>query len=745
MSKKKDKSKPVNLKSYNKRTLENYIVTIFQNVQGEALNYKQIAKKLDIKDDETKKLITTVLYELVEEGKAEEVYTGKFRFKQTGSNVTGTVEMTAKGSANVIADETGERIFISIANMNRALQGDRVKVYVYARSKNSSDLEGEISEIIERANVNFVGVIELSRNFAFLICEGRNMPHDIFVPLDKIKKAKNGDKVIAKITEWPANAKNPIGEVVEVLGRPGDNEVEMHAILAEFGLPLRFPPKVEEEADHISDLITHDEIAKRRDFRKITTITIDPEDAKDFDDALSIQKLENGNWEIGVHIADVTHYVERDSLLDKEALVRGTSVYLVDRVVPMLPEKLSNFVCSLRPNEDKLTFSAVFEIDNDAHVVNQWFGKTIIRSCRRFSYDEVKVIIDNKAGELSDEILVMNDLAQKLKAKRFKKGAISFNRIEVKFKIDEKGKPLSLFFKSSNLATQLIEEFMLLANQKVAEFIGQPKDGTKGKTFVYRVHDEPDMEKLANFSKFIKRFGYSIEMSSPKAISSSLNSLLSTVNGKNEQDIVENLAVRSMAKAMYSTKNIGHYGLAFSHYSHFTSPIRRYPDMMAHWLLERYLKGGSSVSKEKYEKMCKQSSDMEQRAAQAERASTKYKQVEFMQDKIGEVFEGVISSVTDWGLYVEIIENRVEGMIPLRDLGDDFYVFDEANYCIIGKYNKRKFQLGDKIKVQIAKTNLEKKQLDFALVDDKNPIKSATSEKPSKVRTRSKVKPRRRK
>lgn len=714
MGNKKNK-KTKKLQKVNKRTLRKIILETTAKNPTKQYNYKQIASRFEIKDADSRRLISVVLNDLKKENKLEEVSKGKFRFHTKAGNVQGIIDLSKKGKAFVMSDEVEDEIFISTSNLHNSLHGDKVEVHVYARRK-KSQLEGEVIRIIKRARSEFVGVIERSKNFAFLVVKNKNMPYDIFIPNNKLKGAKQGEKAIVKIVEWPDGAKSPIGEVVDVLGKSGEHNVEMHAILAEFDLPYKFPENIEKQANELDAGITPEEIKKRRDFRNIPTFTIDPSDAKDFDDALSVKKLENGNYEVGVHIADVTFYVREQSMLDNAAYERATSVYLVDRVVPMLPEKLSNNICSLRPNEDKLCYSAVFELDNHATIHNQWFGRTIINSNKRFDYDEAQMVIDTGDGDMKNEVLLLNDLAQKLRKKRFKNGAISFERTEAKFEIDKDGKPLRVYFKEAKASNHLIEEFMLLANQKVAEFIGKAEKGKKAKTFVYRVHDEPDLEKLDSFARFINKFGYSIQLSSEKMISNTLNKLLDEVKGKSEEDVVQNLAIRSMAKAEYSTKNIGHYGLAFSHYTHFTSPIRRYPDVMVHRLLEYYLQQGNSANKQRYEKMCKHSSEMEFRAVQAERASIKYKQVEFMKGHVGEQFEGIISGITEWGMYVEIEENKIEGMVALRDLDDDFYMFDEENYCLIGHYNKKTFQLGDKVKIEIARANLERKQLDFNLI-----------------------------
>ena len=597
------------------------------------------------------------------------------------------------------------------------MDGDKVKVQLFAKRK-GAEPEGEVVEILESKERTFVGKLQVAKGFAFLITENKTLANDIFIPKDKLKGGKNGDKAIVRIVEWPDEAKNPLGEVIDILGIAGQNTAEMHAILAEFGLPYKYPSSVEKAADKIPEAISPVEIENREDFRGITTFTIDPKDAKDFDDALSARRLDNGNWEVGVHIADVTHYVKTNGVIDKEAQSRATSVYLVDRTIPMLPERLCNQICSLRPDEEKLCFSAVFELNSDAVVQNSRICRTIIKSDRRFTYEEAQEVIETGEGDYKEEILALNDLAKKLRERRFKNGAINFDRYEVKFEIDEQGKPVRVYFKISKDANKLIEEFMLLANRTVAEFVGRPPKGKTKKTFVYRIHELPDPDKMENFASFIRRFGYKLKTDGTKTdISKGINSLLDNVQGKPEENLIETVAIRAMQKARYSTENIGHYGLAFEYYTHFTSPIRRYPDMMVHRLLERYLAGGRSVIQKKYEELCDHCSSMEQVAANAERASIKYKQVEFMQDKLGMVFDGVISGVTEWGLYVELNENKCEGLVPIRDLDDDYYEFDEKNYCLLGRRKKRQYRLGDPITIKVAQANLERKQLDFQLAE----------------------------
>jgi ribonuclease R len=721
--KKKNKKEHIKKLMINKKSLRENMLAVFRNNPSQSYNYKQLAKQLEIRDSPVKKMIFEILYELVNEEHLQEVQIGRFHLKQEACYVVGTVDLAANGYGFVVTDEYPEDIFVSVTNLNHALHGDKVKVYLFAKRKKSRP-EGEVVEIIERARTTFVGIIEISKNFAFLVPSGKQIPFDIFIPIRSLKEAKDGQKAVAKIVEWPSGTKNPIGEVIEVLGFPGQNETEMHAILAEFELPYHFLKEVEDAAGELSDKISPEEYKRRRDFRGIPTFTIDPTDAKDFDDALSMRKLKNGLWEVGVHIADVSHYVQPNDILDEEALNRATSVYLVDRVVPMLPERLSNFICSLRPDEEKLCYSAVFEMNDNAEIIKQWFGHTVILSNRRFTYEEAQKVIDTGKGDFNEEVLALHRLAQILRTERFKKGAIAFERDEVRFEIDPSGKPLRVFSKEYGESNELIEEFMLLANKQVAEFcsglnnIESPNRIGKGKTFVYRIHDTPNMEKLEAFSSFITKFGYNLRTSSAKKISESLNNLLEKVRGRNEQNLIETLALRSMAKAEYSTVNIGHYGLGFKYYTHFTSPIRRYPDILAHRLLDYYLKGGKTPDVDLYENMCKQSSDMERRAIDAERASIKYKQVEFMSDKLGQTFEGVISGVTEWGFFVELIDSKCEGLVSMRDLIDDFYEFDEDNFCISGRRKQKKYQLGDPLKVEVYRINLPKKQIDFKLCEE---------------------------
>ncbi len=706
-----------------KSALAGIVISIFAENPFRAYNYKQIAHALGIKDKASRDLLHNILRELAKAGDIKEVKAGKYileesRLQELANKkkyITGTVEMKKTGKAYIISDEGGEDIYIAANNVNHALNGDRVKVFLFPK-RPKHKTEGQIVEVLERPYDKYVGILEMSKNFGFVIPDSQTMPFDIFVPGSKTGNAKNGQKVLVKITEWPEHSNNPFGEIVDVLGEPGDNNVEMMSILAERNFPLAFPESVEKEAAKIRAGI-EEEIPKRRDYRDTWTITIDPFDAKDFDDALSLKKLKDGNWEVGIHIADVSHYVTPGSVLDAEAAERATSVYLVDRVIPMLPEKLSNGVCSLRPEEEKLTFSAVFKMSDDAEVLEEWFGKTVIRSNRRFAYEEVQEIIENEAGEFAESILQLHKLASILREKRFRNGSINFISEEVKFKLDENGKPIETYIKEQKESNHLVEEFMLLANKKVAERIGKPAKGTIPRTFVYRVHDEPNPEKLNTFVQFLKRLGYSLNVTSHQSLAQSYNRLFQQIHGKGEEHMIENIAIRTMAKAYYSTDNIGHYGLAFSYYTHFTSPIRRYPDLMVHRLLERYLEGKRSAKKEPLEEKCKHASDMERRAIEAERESVKYKQVEFLLDKKGETFDGVISGVSKWGLFIELIESKAEGLVRFSELKDDFYFFDEDNYRIIGRQYGNIYRLGDKVKVLVKDVNLEQRQLDFLLVE----------------------------
>lgn len=702
------------------------IKNIFLSEPKSRLNYKQVYKKTGIHSPEIKKRVNGILNELAKKEFLIELYKGKYvlhpkekeKQKSIGPIITGTVEMKQTGKAYIITEDLLEDVFIASNNTYKALHNDKVKVRLFPKRKNKKT-EGEIIAIIERFKTNFVGTIKLHDKFAFFIPDNKSNTTDIYIPLDQLNNAKPGEKVIAEMTDWPDEAKNPFGKITKILGKEGENNVEIHAILEEYNLPYTFDEKIISEAEKIDEKINEKEISKRKDFRNILTFTIDPHDAKDFDDAISY-KFENNELKIGVHIADVSYYIKENSILDQEAYERATSVYLVDRVVPMLPEKLSNQLCSLRPNEEKLCFSVEFTFDEKRKITNTWIGKSIILSDRRFAYEEVQEIIDNEQGEYKNEILEINEIAKTLRKKRLKSGALAFEKSEVKFKMDENGKPLEVIFKEQKESHKLIEEFMLLANKNIAEKIGKKKGQQKEKTFVYRIHDIPNPEKLNNLNEFVSKMGYNMNLETRANISKSLNNLLKKSKGKGEENIVETLTLRSMAKAEYSTENIGHYGLAFDHYTHFTSPIRRYPDLIVHRLLFSYLQNEKiNFDKEEYELKCKHSSDMERRAQEAERDSIKFKQVEFLSDKIGKKFKGVISGVSKWGIFVEIIENKCEGMIRLKDMTQDYFYLDEDNYQVIGHNTNQKYKLGDEILIKIKKADFQKREIDFELASKK--------------------------
>ncbi|MBQ2779853.1 MAG: ribonuclease R [Bacteroidaceae bacterium] len=701
----------------NKRQLVEMIVELFNRHNDEQLSTKEIFKELGLTSMSARTLCVSILDDMVFDGYLIEPLFRKYQLANRGSVLCGTFKRSNEGYNIVTPEDGGEPVIITERNSMHALTDDYVRVTLFAKRRGRGP-EGEVVEIIRRKHDSFVGVLKVEKHYALLLTESRIMPNDIFIPKEHLKGGKSGDKAVVKLLDWPLESRNPIGKVVDILGKNGENGAEMNAILAEYGLPYVYPAAVEEAANHLPAEITADEIARREDFRSVTTFTIDPVDAKDFDDAISIRKISDKQWEVGVHIADVSHYVTEGSTIDKEAFKRATSIYLVDRTIPMLPERLCNFLCSLRPGEEKLTYSVIFTMNESAEVKNFRIVRAVINSDRRFSYEEVQDILTKGEGDFSAELTILNKMAQAMRTKRFAAGAIDFQQAEVHFRLDETGKPVSVYFSESNESHQLIEEFMLLANRTVAETIGRKTAKSQPKTFVYRVHDTPDPEKLTVLARFVAKLGYKMKSSSGRTTSpAALNNLLGEIKGTKEQNVIEQISLRTMQKAKYSTENIGHYGLAFKYYTHFTSPIRRYPDLLVHRLLTRYLVQNSrSASQAKYEDFCEHCSAQEQVAANAERASIKYKQVEFMSEHIGEEYDAVISGVTEWGIYAEINENKCEGMIPLRTLQDDYYEFDDANYCLVGRRTHRKYMIGDAVRIRIVRANLDRKQLDYELV-----------------------------
>lgn len=738
-----------------KKAVAQQLVDLFNEFPEKEYDVKDLFAHFKASNHPAKMIVMDALNDLVLDDYVTSDGQGHYRNAVRSNVMEGTFVRKRNGRNSFVPDDGGKSILVCERNSLHALDGDRVRVTMLARRAGHTR-EAEVTEILERANDTLVGQLQVERGYGFLVTESRSLANDIFIPKDKLNGGQNGDKAVVKIIEWPSDSKSPIGKVVDILGKQGENNAEMHAILAQYGLPYTYPEKVEKAAEKLSPDITPEEIARREDFREVTTFTIDPHDAKDFDDALSIRQLQKGLWEVGVHIADVSHYVKEGDIIDKEAVKRATSVYLVDRTIPMLPERLCNFICSLRPDEEKLAYSTIFHINDKGEIKDWHLAHTVIKSNRRFTYEEVQTILERNGvaseadlnlpgehpeplpagaepeGEYATELIQLDKFAKILRAKRFKNGSIGFDRSEVRFEVDEKGHPISTYVKVAKDANKLVEEFMLLANRSVAQMIAVVPRGRKPKVFVYRIHDVPDPEKMEKLSGFVARFGYKIRTEGTKTeVSKSLNRLLSDIKGKKEEEVVEMVALRAMMKARYSTHNIGHYGLMFDYYTHFTSPIRRYPDTMVHRLLTRYAEGGRSVSQTKYEDLCEHASNMEQLAATAERASIKYKQVEFMADRIGQEFDGTVSGVTEFGLYVEITENSCEGMVPLRLLLDDYYEFDERNFCLVGRRYRKRYSLGDKVRIRVERANLERRQLDFALVGDEGgdikPEKAAKS------------------